>query len=201
MDKKKTLIVVAGLPCAGKSYYINKCFSSFPVIDLYSFQKGKILTVERVLRSYDECRQAVIDTLQQNDIVILEHPLVKKARRMEFLQGIKDAVPVKIYMHWIKPNFVSYCQRVEERGLFESVEACKENYHFQDVPTKNEGYESLEIVDTAHTCGDCRYFTGMGDWDLCCERPHPDYACGFLCYADSFACEQYALDDGDEADD
>ena len=42
-------------------------------------------------------------------------------------------------------------------------------------------------------CESCKYFTGSGDWDLCCLNP-PDrrIGCfGFLCYETTPACENY----------
>ena len=47
-------------------------------------------------------------------------------------------------------------------------------------------------------CGTCRHFIGGGDWNLCCDLPHPDYPCGFLCYADTLACEKYERDENAE---
>ena len=44
------------------------------------------------------------------------------------------------------------------------------------------------------TCKDCKYFMGMGDWDLCCAKPPvraKDSWCGFLCYEDTEACENF----------
>lgn len=29
------------------------------------------------------------------------------------------------------------------------------------------------------------------NWNLCCDLPHPDYPCGFLCYEDTAACKDY----------
>ena len=42
-------------------------------------------------------------------------------------------------------------------------------------------------------CGMCQEFTGMGDWNLCCKNPPKDefYPCGFLCYEDSPACQNF----------
>lgn len=40
-------------------------------------------------------------------------------------------------------------------------------------------------------CGTCNHFIGGGDFGLCCDLPHPEYPCGFLCYKDSEACEAY----------
>ena len=45
-----------------------------------------------------------------------------------------------------------------------------------------------------NTCKDCKYFMGMGDWDLCCSKPPArakDSWCGFLCYEDTGACENF----------
>lgn len=41
------------------------------------------------------------------------------------------------------------------------------------------------------TCETCKHFIGAGDWNLCCDLPHPDYPCGFLCYEDTPACDSY----------
>ena len=44
------------------------------------------------------------------------------------------------------------------------------------------------------TCKDCKYFIGGGDWNLCCSNPparSKDSWCGFLCYEDTEACENF----------
>jgi hypothetical protein len=44
------------------------------------------------------------------------------------------------------------------------------------------------------TCKDCTNFLGGGDWNLCCSNP-PARAkeswCGFLCYENTPACENF----------
>ena len=42
-------------------------------------------------------------------------------------------------------------------------------------------------------CGTCKFFTGCGDWDLCCTNPPEEETgwCGFLCYEDTPACKNY----------
>lgn len=46
------------------------------------------------------------------------------------------------------------------------------------------------------TCAQCKNFIGAGDWNLCCSNP-PESAkdnwCGFLCYEDTPACENFEL--------
>ena len=36
------------------------------------------------------------------------------------------------------------------------------------------------------TCKDCKYFLGMGDWDLCCSKKSG------LCYENTVVCELFA---------
>ena len=50
-----------------------------------------------------------------------------------------------------------------------------------------------ENVNFKQTCGSCRHYIGGGDWNLCCDLPHEDYPCGFLCYKDTVACDQYVF--------
>ena len=40
-------------------------------------------------------------------------------------------------------------------------------------------------------CGTCQHYIGGGDWNLCCDLPHEDCPCGFLCYEDTEACKDY----------
>ena len=46
-------------------------------------------------------------------------------------------------------------------------------------------------------CDTCKHFIGGGDWNLCCDLPHPDYPCGFLCYENTVACKGYEEDKKD----
>ena len=46
-------------------------------------------------------------------------------------------------------------------------------------------------MEKSERCGTCKHFIGGGDWNLCCDLPHEDYPCGFLCYEDTVACKDY----------
>ena len=50
------------------------------------------------------------------------------------------------------------------------------------------------------TCGQCKHFTGAGDWNLCCTQKHPvpkmgqrskDLLFGHLCYEYTKACDLF----------
>lgn len=49
-------------------------------------------------------------------------------------------------------------------------------------------------------CGNCAYYMGGGDWNLCCMIQHPTpgeqktgatYPFGYLCYEDTSACDMF----------
>ena len=44
-----------------------------------------------------------------------------------------------------------------------------------------------------NTCGSCKNYTGLGDWNLCCTESHDpkEYPFGHLCYENTLACEKY----------
>ena len=50
------------------------------------------------------------------------------------------------------------------------------------------------------TCGQCKHFTGAGDWNLCCAQKHPTleekingqyFHFGHLCYEDTDTCDLF----------
>lgn len=46
--------------------------------------------------------------------------------------------------------------------------------------------------DDINRCKDCKHFTGGGDWNLCCDLPHPEAGVfGHLCYETTPACTQF----------
>lgn len=43
------------------------------------------------------------------------------------------------------------------------------------------------------TCKDCKYFLGMGDWNLCCSKKYG------LCYENTEACELFVQKEDEKA--
>ena len=43
------------------------------------------------------------------------------------------------------------------------------------------------------TCGECKSFIGLGDWNLCCKEQHDpnEFPFGHLCYMDTHACDKF----------
>ena len=42
-------------------------------------------------------------------------------------------------------------------------------------------------------CGNCKFYTGLGDWGLSCTNPAPEAVgwCGVLVYEESEACSNF----------
>jgi hypothetical protein len=51
--------------------------------------------------------------------------------------------------------------------------------------------EWVIIEDGKHTCCECAHFIGGGDWNLCCDLPHPECPYGHLCYEWTEACDSF----------
>ena len=51
----------------------------------------------------------------------------------------------------------------------------------------------MDKENNGTVCETCKHFIGGGDWNLCCDLPHPEYPCGFLCYESTPACNQYEI--------
>lgn len=48
-----------------------------------------------------------------------------------------------------------------------------------------------KLVCIKHICGNCNHYIGGGDFNLCCDLPHPEFPCGFLCYHNTIGCENW----------
>ena len=80
------------------------------------------------------------------------------------------------------------------------VECEVEDWESYDRPESQGGawilaqkMKLVKILDEPKTCKTCKNFIGGGDWNLCCKNPPKDKVswCGFLCYTDTEACENY----------
>lgn len=58
-------------------------------------------------------------------------------------------------------------------------------------------------------CGTCKHYLGCGDWNLCCDLPHPTpgeieagiwFNFGHMCYEDTVACDMYEPKDESRRD-
>ena len=66
----KNIIFVIGPACSGKSTYINKYYPNYKKVDLYDYQSNS-KTIPEILKSYEECKKALIEALKEMIILYL----------------------------------------------------------------------------------------------------------------------------------
>ncbi len=86
----------------------------------------------------------------------------------------------------LKKDFDDFCKQ--------TFGACFNNEILESFAEKfySRGWRLDELLKNK-TCKTCQSFIGGGDWDLCCSNPPESRRtwCGFLCYEDDPACENY----------
>lgn len=88
-----------------------------------------------------------------------------------------------------KKHLCQWCRMITATGGWSFYGCTHEPYHgkwiaeIEDCP--------LEESERPRYCDSCKHFIGMGDWNLCCDLPHPEATCGFLCYDYTPACDKY----------
>ena len=145
------IVIVAGPMCAGKSTYIQKNFPNHTVIDLYAFQDGMDFpTYETVMKSYEECRDALIEAIKRGEDVVLEHTLLKQKRRPMYIDAIRSVTDADIEMHWLQPSIDTLAHRALERKMRINLKYCREFaeavLESAETPTVDEGFSVVKII-------------------------------------------------------
>ena len=138
--------IVAGPACSGKSTFIKKTFPDRKVIDVFDFQDDRCVTPATVMRSYLDCRDALVQALKDGYDVVLEHTLLKAKRRPMYIDAIRSVTDADIEMYWFAPDVDTYCGRLKARNCFLGEEDAKFALEFGDVPDVSEGYSKVTII-------------------------------------------------------
>lgn len=139
---------VMGMACAGKSTYIKEHFPNTTVIDLYDFQKNKkFLGYDEIATSYEECKDAVLKAIKRGEDVVMEHTLLKAIRRKPYIDAIREITDAPIDIVLINPELHTLAARSQRRGSFSSESYLKSNLEILEIPTKEEGFENITIVE------------------------------------------------------
>ena len=140
-----SVIIVAGPPCAGKSTFIKKNFPDRTVIDVYDYQQS-IVSVESVMQSYYDCKDALVLALQRGESVVLEHTLLKAKRRPMYIDAIRSITDQDIDIYFIVPNLETYIQRQRSRNCYRGEEDSQMTLDIIELPTKEEGFNNVYII-------------------------------------------------------
>lgn len=142
-----SVIIVAGPTCAGKSTFIKDHFPDHTVVDLFDFQKDfKYVTVEGVMQSYEECKNALQAALRQGKNVVLEHTLLKQMRRPMYIDAIRECTNEPIEMYFLVPSDEQLIKQMRERSYASDIKTARSMKEVIELPTLSEGYAVVHII-------------------------------------------------------
>lgn len=139
---------VMGIPGSGKSTYIKNRFKDAKVIDLMKFQTGiPVFTPDVIMKSYEECLSALkIACADTSSDIVLEHTMLRKCRRVPYINAVTEIAGIKPDMIVILPEKEIIKYRQEQRNIFTSMEDIQMALDMLEMPTMNEGYNSISII-------------------------------------------------------
>lgn len=143
------VIFVIGPAGAGKTTFINKMFPNYKKIDLYDYQIGKKVSQEDIMRSYEECRDALIEAVKNEENVVLEHTLLLSKRRPMYIDAVRSVSDCPIDVYCILPTpEVLRAHRIE-RGAssLASITYAKSELTMFEIPKKEDGFRNIIIVN------------------------------------------------------
>ena len=141
-----SLTIVMGPSCSGKSHLIKERFSNAKVIDLYDFQERGFVTVESIWQSYVDCAEALKEALKTGEDIVLEHTLLKRIRREWYIEQIREVTNDEIKIICIVPTVDELVEHAKLRGLHMSKSEAEAVLTVLEIPTRDEGYSSIEII-------------------------------------------------------
>ena len=140
-----SIIFVIGPSCAGKSTYIKENLPDYKIIDLFDFQDYKFITVENIMKSYYDCKDALIEAIKENENVVLEHTLLKAERRKIYIDAIKELGNFDIDIVVIKPDINTLMKQKALRGT--NIYQAQDELDLLEIPTKEEGFRNITIIE------------------------------------------------------
>lgn len=142
------LTIVMGIPGSGKSHYIEENFKDRKVFDLYKYQVDyPILGIEEVIESYEKIKEDVVKALKDGEDVVMEHTLLKAARRKPYLDAFREATDEPIEIVLINPPKKVIAERKKERKIFRGESSIDAELEILEVPTEKEGFDKITIIE------------------------------------------------------
>jgi len=140
------VIFVIGLPCSGKSTFIQNNFSDFYKIDLFDYQENIPRTVEGVWTSYENCKDALIEALLNHENIVFEHTLFKAIRREYYIQAIQAVKKTDMVIYLINPSTSRILKNAKKRNVLMSRDEIEQSKKILEIPNKKEGFKEIHII-------------------------------------------------------
>lgn len=142
----KEVVFVIGIPCAGKSTYIKKHYPDYKKVDLYDYQKQAMSVVD-ILKSYEDCKQNLIESIKTCDKVVMEHTLLRKERRIPYIEAVRETAEVHLTCVLVNPSVDRILENEELRGLHKSREGILDNLKLLEIPEDGDGFDEIVIIN------------------------------------------------------
>lgn len=139
--------IVMGIAGAGKSTYIKEHFEDIKVIDLFDFQEDiNLFSTDDIMKSYEACRDALIEEIKKGNDVVLEHTLLKAKRRKMYIDAIREVTDAPIECILIYPKKEELKRRKIKRNIFSCDEHIDAEISTLEIPKVEEGFSNVDIV-------------------------------------------------------
>lgn len=144
----KEVVFVIGVAGSGKSTYIKKYYPDYKKIDLYDYQ-SHFMCVAEVLKSYEDCKQDLIESIKICDKVVMEHTLLKKMRRIPYIDAVRETADVKLTCVLVNPSVEQIVSNRIARGLSKTTcnkESVLDELEVLEIPEDGDGFDEIIIV-------------------------------------------------------
>lgn len=145
----KEVIFVIGVAGSGKSTYIKNNYPDYKKIDLYDYQTH-FMCVAEVLKSYEDCKQDLIESIKTCDKVVMEHTLLKKMRRIPYIDAVRETDEVKLTCVLVNPSVEQIVNNRIARGLSKTIcnkESVLDELEVLEIPEDGDGFDEIVIVE------------------------------------------------------
>lgn len=145
-----SVMFVIGPSCSGKSTYIENRYPNIKKIDLYDYQKHlferKFFSIPDILKSYEDCKIAIIEAVKNNEDIVVEHTLSKASKRKEYIDAIREISNTPIGIVVIYPSDSKILENAKKRNV-KITQADLDNYKkVFEMPTPIEGFSKITIL-------------------------------------------------------
>lgn len=141
------LVIVMGVPGAGKSTFIKEKFSDYKKVDIWDFQDFAFPTQENLYKAFIDCKDTLLDAIQTNENVVLEHTLFRAIRRKFYLEEIRKVYNGPIDLYFITPDDETINKNNLSRGSFSTISNVQAYKAALETPLKEEGFDNVYVIN------------------------------------------------------
>ena len=136
---------VCGVPCSGKTEFIQKNLPNQKILDIFKYQEEKkFLTLQTMLEIQSDAMHDLLEAAKQGDVV-MEHTLLKKYRRCEQITFLrKNGYDGEIHLIFLNPPVDKLMEQAEKRGVGKSF--IESHLNVLELPTKDEEFTSIKVL-------------------------------------------------------